>query len=146
MSLLSHPFHWLALLGVVGAVVLLVAVIRCRGAALRVVLLLLALVSLSPAALIVLATYFDRSDVRIEAYQAFYAAIQPGMTKEEVLALRDRHYPAGGPRQPPRLMIDEADSLSFFMHPEDPESTVDCEAILLSLANGRVTQKTYTPD
>lgn len=146
MSMLTHPLHWLAVFGVLAAVLLLMAVFRCRGGQVKVLLVVLALAALAPAALVVLVSYPDWVDPRFTAYRAFYEAIQPGMTRMEVLALRDRHYPPGGLRQAPRVIVDEGGALTFFMHPEDPESSVDCEGILLSLENDRVVKKTYSPD
>jgi hypothetical protein len=42
--------------------------------------------------------------------------------------------------------MEEADALTFFMDPEDPKSSLDCEAILLTLKEGKVVAKTYSPD
>ena len=141
-----HPVHWLAIFGIVVSLVLIMAAFRCRGWRLKGWLFALALAALAPAALVVVASYPQWADPRIHAYKAFFEDIRPGMTREEVLELRAKHYPEGGPRQLPRIMIDEPDSLTFFMHAEVPLSPVDCEAILLTLLEGRVVSKEYSPD
>lgn len=146
MNVLSHPLHGLAIFGVIVAIVLGMAVFRCRGAQMKILLLLLAGAALVPATLVVVASYFDWVDPRFQVYQSFFEDIQPGMTRAEVMALCARHYPDGGPRQPPRIMVDDGDNLTFFMHPEEPDSSVDCEGILLTLQDGRVLNKTYSPD
>ena len=147
MSISSlHPVHWLAIFGIVISMVLVVAAFRCRGWQLKGWLFALALAALVPAALVVKASYPEWSDPRIQAYQAFFDDIPLDTTRAEVLDLLAKHYPESDPRQRPRIMIDEADSLTFFMHPEDPLSPVDCEAILLTLREGRVVAKEYSPD
>ena len=141
-----HPVHWLAIFGIVISIILVVAAFRCRGWQLKGWLFALSLAALAPAALVLAASYPDWADPRFSAYRTFFDDIQPGMTRADVLAIRAKHYPEGGPRQLPRIMIDEADSLTFFMHPEDPLSPIDCEAILLTLVDGRVVAKEYSPD
>jgi hypothetical protein len=67
------------------------------------------------------------------------------MTREEVMALQARVYPEGGPRQKPRIAIEDDTSLTFFMHPED-STEPNCEGIFLAFKDGKVTSKTYSPD
>lgn len=136
----------MAALGVVASVIMLLTVFRVRSKGLKVLLLLIAVLTLTPLGLVAVTMYPEWVDQRIRSYKGFYDGIQLGMTRAEVMAVQAKLYPEGGPRQKPRIIMDEADSLTFFMHPEDPASPVDCEAILLELKAGKVVSKTYSPD
>jgi|GEM_PF-558834 hypothetical protein len=146
MSQSIHPIVVLAILGVVASLILLFTVFRVRRAGLKVLLVLLAIVTLAPAGLVVLTMYPELLDARFRSYKAFYEDIHLGMTREEVMAVQAKHYPEGGPRQKPRIMIDEAESLTFFMNAEVPDSWINCEGIFLGFKDGRVVSKTYSPD
>jgi hypothetical protein len=141
----THSIFVLAALGVMASLILLVTVFRVRSAGLKVLLLLVAIVTLAPAGLVVLAAFPEWVDARFRSYKAFYAEIQPGMTRDEVMALQARVYPEGGPRQKPRIAIEDDTSLTFFMHPED-STEPNCEGIFLAFKDGKVTSKTYSPD
>ena len=141
----THSIFVLAALGVMASLILLVTVFRVRSAGLKVLLLLVAIVTLTPAGLVVLAAFPEWVDARFRSYKAFYAEIQPGMTRDEVMALQARVYPDGGPRQKPRIAIEDDTSLTFFMHPED-STEPNCEGIFLAFKDGKVTSKTYSPD
>ncbi len=141
----THSIFVLAALGVMASLILLVTVFRVRSAGLKVLLLLVAIVTLTPAGLVVLAAFPEWVDARFRSYKAFYAEIQPGMTRDEVMALQTRVYPEGGPRQKPRIAIEDDTSLTFFMHPED-STEPNCEGIFLAFKDGKVTSKTYSPD
>jgi hypothetical protein len=142
----EHSF--ILILVVAGALVGLAAL----AAALRVVrfwikslLVLLALLILLPSGGLVVALYPELIDGRFRTYRAFYHDIQVGMDRGEVLRLMERHYPAAGPRQRPKIVTDEPARLGFFMNPErSPEP--NCEGIFLALRNGRVVQKEYSAD
>lgn len=146
MSSSPHPIFVLAVLGVVTTVIMLFTVFRVRSWVLKVLLLLFGVAALAPAGMVLVAMHPEWVDARIRSYQAFYEGIQPGMTRGEVMALQAQLYPAGGPRRQPRIFLEEEDKLTFFMDPEDPASPVDCEAILLTLKEGKVTAKIYSPD
>jgi hypothetical protein len=146
MNVQLHPIHWLALFGLVIALVLLVAAFRCRGVAFKILLVMLGLAAASPLGLVVLVSYPEWIDPRFRVYKDFYAAIQPGMAREEVKALAAKHYPDGGERQRPIIFFEEADSLHYFMHPEAGHTEPNCEGIFLSFENDRVTQKSYSAD
>lgn len=146
MSQSIHPIVVLAALGIVASLILLVTVFRVRRAGLKVLLMLIAIVTLVPAALVVLTMYPEWVDARFRSYKAFYADIQLGMTREEVMALQAKHYPEGGPRKRPHIIVDEAESLTFFMNAEVPDSWINCEGILLGFKEGKVNAKTYSPD
>ncbi|MFN0077622.1 MAG: hypothetical protein ACKVY0_14220 [Prosthecobacter sp.] len=146
MSQSIHPIVVLSILGIVASLILLVTVFRVRRVGLKVLLVLIAVVTLAPAALVVLTMYPEWVDARFRSYKAFYAGIQLGMTREDVMAVQAQHYPEGGPRQRPLIMVDEAESLTFFMHAEVPDSWINCEGILLGFKDGKVASKTYSPD
>ena len=146
MSIHLHPIHWLALFGLVVAVVLLVGAFRCRGRVFKVLLVMLACVSAMPAGLVVLVSYPEWVDPRFRVYKDFFAAIQPGMSRSDVKVLLEKHYPEGGTRSRPIVFLEDEDSLNFFMHPEAGRTEPNCEGILLKLENDLVTAKTYSPD
>jgi hypothetical protein len=84
-------------------------------------------------------------DVRFRAYSNFYRDIQPGMTREDVYALMDRHYPASGGRKKPKVFEDIPPRLGFFMNPEG-SSEPNCEGIFLTMEQGKVVEKDYARD
>ena len=146
MSASPHPIFVLAVLGIVATVIMLITVFRVRSAGLKVLLVLIAVLALAPTWMVLVAVHPEWVDARFRSYKAFYEGIRPGMTRDEVMALQAQLYPAGGPRQKPRIFMEEDENLAFFMDPEDPRSSVDCEAILLDLKEGKVVAKTYSPD
>ncbi len=145
MSSSIHPIFVVAALGVVASIILLVTVFKVRSKGLKVMLAFLAVLTLAPLGLVVLALYPEWLDARIRSYKAFYEDIQLGMTRDEVMSVQAKVYPEGSLRVKPRLIVDEADHLTFFMHPET-SAEPDCEAIILALKEGKVASKTYSPD
>lgn len=83
-------------------------------------------------------------DARFRAYQRFYSDISPGMSRAQVIALRDRHYPADGPRKSPEL-FEQPGKLYFFMNAEGKREP-NCEEIFLITTNNTVIGKRYSPD
>ncbi len=146
MSSSPHPIFVLAVLGVVATVIMLITVFRVRRWGLKVLLVLIAILTLAPTGFVLVMVNPEWVDARLRSYKDFYEGIQMGMTRAEVMALQTQLYPADGPRRPPRIIVDETESLSFFMDPEDPASSLNCEAILLALKEGKVVTKTYSPD
>lgn len=142
---LGHPLVVLAMLGLAASLILLVAVFKVRSIGLRLVFVLLSVLTLAPLALVMAALFPEWVDARYHSYKVFYSEIQNGMTRDEVLALQARLYPEGGPRQKPRIIMEDETSLTFFMHPED-STEPNCEGIFLAFQDGRVTSKTYSPD
>lgn len=141
-----HPIFVIAALGLAASVVLLITVFRVRRVGLKVLLVFLAVVTLTPTGLVLMAMHPEWMDGRYRSYKAFYAEIQLGMTRDEVMAVQAKLYPENGPRKKPRIITDDAGGLTFFMDPEDPESSANCEAILLAFKEGKVSTKTYSPD
>lgn len=146
MSASTHPIFVLAVFGIVVSVIMLVTVFRVRRVGLKVLLVLLAVLALTPTWMVLVMMHPEWMDARIRSYKTFYEGIQPGMTRDEVMALQAQLYPASGPRRPPRIFLEEAENLTFFMDPEDPASSLNCEAILLDLKEGKVAAKTYSPN
>lgn len=146
MSSSPHPIVVLAILGFVASLLMLFTVFKVRRAGLKVLLILISLLTLAPATLVILTMYPEWVDARFRTYKTFYQNIQIGMPREEVLTLLAKLYPEGGPRQKPRIIVDEVESLSFFMNPEALDSAVNCEGIILSFKEGKVSSKAYSPD
>ena len=126
--------------------VLLVGAFRCRGKALKALLVMLGIASAAPAALVVMVSYPEWIDPRFRVYKDFYAAIEPGMSRSDVKALLEKHHPESGARARPTIFLEDESSLNFFMNPEAGHAEPNCEAILLKIDNDRVTAKTYSPD
>lgn len=145
MSSSVHPIFVIAALGVVGTVIMLLTAGKVRHWGLKVALVFIGFLLLAPAALVVMTTFPEWVDGRFRTYKDFYAQIQPGMTRAEIMALEDRLYPAGGPRQKPTIIMEDDSSLTFFMHPEHSKEP-NCEGIFLGFAEGKLKSKTYSPD
>lgn len=145
MSSSTHPVFVLAVLGLVGAVIMLATVFRVHHRGLKAMLLLFALAMLTPAGLVLMALHPEWTDLRIRTYKDFYEHIHLGMTRAEVMEIKARLYPADGPRKVPTIIAEDETSLTFFMHPED-ETEPNCEGILLTFEEGKLKSKTYSPD
>jgi len=145
MNSSSHPILVLALLGLVVSLITFVTVFRVRRAGLKLLLVLISLLALAPTGLVVVTMFPEWVDARIRSYKEFYEGLQPGMTREEVMAWEARVYPEGGPRQRPQIIVEDETSLSFFMHPEH-STEPNCEGILLVFENGKLKSKSYSPD
>jgi hypothetical protein len=145
MSFGVHPVILIA--AVSGLLMLIAVVVACmaRSGGVRVLMIVLALVFLLPAAQVFLAFHPELVDGRYRTYKGFYRDIQIGMTRDEVFAVLDRRYPKAGARQRPKVMDDTPDSLGFFMNPETSREP-NCEGIFLKLENGKVKSKDYSPD
>jgi hypothetical protein len=142
----THSIIVLAALGIAASIILLItAFFKVRSIGLKVLLALIAVMTLMPAGLVVLVVHPEWVDARYRSYKNFYTEIQPGMTREEVMALQARMYPEGGARQKPRIAMEDDTSLTFFMHPE-VSTEPNCEGIFLVFKDGKVTSKTYSPD
>jgi len=145
MSLGAHPFILLAAGGLLAALVSVVIAWRAESRLVTAVMLVLALVFAAPAAYVFVALNPELVDGRFRTYKAFYADIQIGMSREQVLAAMERRYPKGGPRQRPKVIPDDVSELGFLMNPERSREP-NCEGILLKLEDGRVLSKRYSPD
>lgn len=145
MDLPFHPVFLVAAACVVGAVVVLIFLLRLKGGGARIALSLLFLLLMVPPLYVFAALNPWLVDARFRTYRVFYRGIEIGMTRTEVLAALDRHYPTNGPRLRPQVMRDSTDDLGFFMNPETSREP-NCEGIFLRLRDGKVSGKTYSPD
>ncbi len=145
MSFGVHPFILIAAVGALFALIATVVACMGRSGGVRVLMIVLALVFLLPAAYVFLAFHPELVDGRFRTYKGFYGDIQIGMTRDEVFAVLDRRYPKSGSRQRPKVMDDTDDRLGFFMNPETSREP-NCEGIFLRLERGRVKSKDYSPD
>ena len=140
-----HPVVFAAIVGGIFAMFAFVMACITRRITVRIGLCVLGLLCLAPAALVFVGFYPEIVDGRFRAYKEFYRDLHPGMTRAEVFAAMDKHYPAGGVRKRPKIVSDEKDSLSFFMDPEGSQEP-NCEGIFLGLRDGRVETLQYSPD
>ena len=67
------------------------------------------------------------------------------MSREEVEQLLKDHYPAGGKRQAPTRVTDDANELFLFMNPEHSKEP-NGEGISIRFADGKVVGKSYSMD
>ena len=83
---------------------------------------------------------YDWRDPRFAAFHRLYSRIHPGMTRKELQQTIERVYPADSPRKRPNFHVDEPTQVILFME------NGGCEGIMLTMANGRVVSKHYSPD
>jgi hypothetical protein len=140
-----HPAFVIAGVGLLIASVLVFFACRARSGLTTATLLFFALVVAVPGIWLFLEFHPELFDGRYRTYKAFYRDIQLGMTRDEVFATIQARYPQNGNRQRPKIIEDEPGRLGFLMNRET-SSQPHCEGIFLSLMNGRVMSKTYSPD
>lgn len=140
-----HPLFLIAGATLLAAIACLAIAWVSSRSWLRMVLVLLALALLIPPGFLFVALHPEWTDARFRTYKRLYADIRPGMTRDEVRALVDRHYPTGGPRLRPKLLSDTEATLHYFMNPEDSREP-NCEGIFLDMKDDRVTSKQYSAD
>jgi hypothetical protein len=80
----------------------------------------------------------------VKPYKRFFAAIQSGMTEQQVLEALSREFPAGGRLSVPVRRDFARDEMDFFLDPT--ESAWNAECIHVHLSNGRVVGKEYLRD
>ena len=138
-------FHPVIMIGSLLGLLFGALAIRGSGAVQRIGLGFLAFLCFAPAAFLVTAIHPELVDARFRVYKAFYQDIHEGMTRDDIESILARHYPPTGPRQRPKVMDDTSDQLGFFMNPETSREP-NCEGIFLTLQDGRVVGKDYSPD
>ena len=141
---LSQPLSYLSLFGLLLAGALFYFGCRKRRWT-RAGLMSLAGLIFLPSLFFMLALNAWITDARFRTYRNFYYDIEKGMSRAEVLEVMKANYPVGGLRKGPIVSQDEEESLWFFMNPEDSREP-NCEGIFLSLWDGRVISKSYSPD
>lgn len=145
MSIGFHPFILIAAGGVLFALLACLLVCLTRNRRVKILMFALAMLFLLPSGYLVMSLHPELTDARFRAYKAFYQDIHVGMTRADVLAALNRHYPATGKRQRPEMTSDQPGQLGFFMNPEGSQEP-NCEGILLKLEADRVASKEYLPD
>lgn len=106
---------------------------------------MLALVFMTPTMFLYVLFHPELVDERFHVYKMLYRDIEIGMTREQVFALVDKYYAEDGPRKRPTILEDTPDNLDFFMNPEN-STEPNCEGIFLTMSDGRVADKEYSPD
>ena len=139
-----HPLAIVAIACALSVVAVLFA-FRAPGAVKKLLLSVLAAVLLLPAAILFVMLHPEVIDARHRAYKAFYRGIDIGMTRQQVFALVSAHYPVAGVRARPKTLYDEPEEIVLFMNPE-ARGEPNCEGIILSLNDNRVTRKRYSSD
>jgi hypothetical protein len=140
-----HPYMLIVAFGGLAALVAIVIACRTKRGIVTVVMIVLALAFIVPAGYVFLMFHPELVDGRFRTYKRFYRDIQMGMTREQVLAAMEHHYPANGPRQRPMIIDDTTRGLAFFMNPETSHEP-NCEGIFLTLEAGHVTRMSYSAD
>ncbi len=82
-------------------------------------------------------------DARLRTYRLFYWDIRNGMNRQEILAVMDRHYPAGESRTRPIFRQESITKLTFQLAAEGSAEPAK-EEISLQMEEGRVIRKDYT--
>jgi hypothetical protein len=80
----------------------------------------------------------------VKPFRRFFAAVQKGMTDEEVMALLHREFPVGGGFPVPVRYDFRPGEIDFGLGPQG--SAWSAEGIIIHLENGRVTNKQYDRD
>lgn len=144
---LDHPIIWIPAIGFFLALVAFFGARKTRGGARIGLAITGTVLVLLPAWLLVAAFAPGWIDARYRTYLAFYEAIQPGMTRFEVLDSLERFYPADGPRQRPKIVGDTDDELGFLMQSEQSSSSgTTADGISVIFADGKVVRKYFSPD
>jgi hypothetical protein len=79
-------------------------------------------------------------DDSFRSYLGFFNAIEPGMTRGEVLTVLEEKYPEDCSVARPKVAWNTENSLGFFMNEQS------CEGVFLELEHSRVARKVYSPD
>jgi hypothetical protein len=135
----------IAVAGLIAGLFVAVFAWRSRNLLVRLIWAVVALCILVPSGILTVGMNPWLVDARYRTYRLFYWSIQKGMTRDEVLALMNRTYPAGEDRLRPIIVDDSGSKLGFFMNPENaPEP--DREGISVKMDDGRVVGKDYSRD
>lgn len=145
MSFSVHPVLIIAAVGALAGVFFLVQASNSKTVSGKFSSGLVSLLCFAPGIFLLLMLKPELIDARFRTYKAFYRDIEIGMKREDLDALLERRYPAGGERQRPKLMNNAADAVGYFMNPEE-STEPNCEGIFLKLKDGRVTEKQYSAD
>ncbi|MGC6427492.1 MAG: hypothetical protein ACON5H_10930 [Akkermansiaceae bacterium] len=139
----SAPLSIVAIFGVVWGVRLAWSAFRTKGWK-RNSFIMACLAILPVSVFFLLALNPWLVDARFRAFRAFYYDLEEGMTRAEVFAELERHYPESGKRGRPTLNVNKDDQVMFFMNTEDGSHT--CEGVFINLHEGKVTGVSYSCD
>ncbi|HEY1170802.1 MAG TPA: hypothetical protein VGH19_05475 [Verrucomicrobiae bacterium] len=145
MSSGVHPVILISVIGALAALIALVFACKVKNRLGTAMLIVLAMVFITPSVFVFLAFHPELVDARFRTYKRFHSDIQVGMTREQVIAVMEQRYPANGPRQRPKIMDDTSTRLGFFMNPETSREP-NCEGIFVTLENGKVAEIIYSRD
>ncbi len=140
-----HPIFLIAAVTLVGAIVCLVFACLASRWLKRSILIVVALVLLAPSGLVLIILKPELVDARFRTYKQLYGDIQVGMSRAEVMALVEKHYPTEGKRLRPKVLENSEDRIGFLMNPEDSRSP-NCEGIFLQMQDDAVVKKSYAAD
>lgn len=146
--MLPHPilFNGICLLFALGGFYLLASASKAPRRAVRILARAVSVLLFLFAAALTAVGHPGLLDARFRPWLGLYGDLKPGMTRSEIDAAIAHHYPVPDSTIPrPRLAVETADSLVFLMSP-GPSGSPDCEGIVLSLRDGRLLEKTYSPD
>ena len=132
-------------IALIGAIACLVFACRASGWIKRSILIVAALVLLAPSGLALICFKPELVDGRYRTYKQLYRDIQVGMSRAEVMALVEKHYPEAGQRLRPTVVEISEERLSFNMNPEGPREP-NCEGISVNLQQDKVVYKFYSRD
>lgn len=129
----------------IGAIASFVFAWRVSSWIVRSILIMASVVLLAPAGLALICFKPELVDGRYKTYKQFYRDIHTGMSRSEVMALVEKHYPETGQRLLPKVIDDSEGRLAFHMNPEG-EREPNCEGICVNLQQGKVVYKFYSRD
>lgn len=142
-----HPIFLIAGVTLLGAIACLVFACLASRWLKRSILIVVALVLLTPSGLALIMLKPELVDARFRTYKRLYGDIQVGMSRSEVMTLVIKHYPNEGKRLSPKVIENSETRLAFFMNPEDEESgEPNCEGIFLNMQDDAVVEKSYSRD
>lgn len=116
-----------------------------RRTGVRALIIVVAWICVLPAAYVFLVFHLEGVDGRFRTYKRFYGDWQVGMSREQVMAAMERHYPADDPRKRPKTMDDTPAKLGFSMDPETSREP-NCEGMCLTPESNCVTKVVYSSD
>lgn len=143
---LSNPIFILLAVAVALAIPVFIATRIARDRSSRIALVAIGVLCIAAPGYLIVRLYAPHLvDARYRAYREFYDDLEIGMTREQVLAALENHYPTDGPRQRPKPVGHTEDRMGFFMNPEHSHDP-NCEGIFLDFSGGQMTRKRYSPD
>ena len=132
-------------IALIGTIACLVFARRVRGGIKRSILIVAAIILLSPSGLALICFKPELVDGRYRTYKQLYRDIQVGMSRAEVMALVEQHYLESGQRLRPSVVTNSEGRLSFNMNLEGSREP-NSEGISVNLQQDLVVHKFYSKD